>query len=67
MSLLVKYTKQELITKLNELNLPIVIYGAGVSGQALLLSCTEVGIKIDAFCDNNIKKKVYIIKLFHNK
>ena len=63
MSLLIKYTKQELINKLNSKNFPIAIYGAGVAGQALLLACKEVGIKIACFCDNNIKKKG---KVLHN-
>ena len=68
MSLLVTSTKQELITKLNEISLPIVIYGAGVAGQALLLACKEVGIQINAFCDNNIKKKDKVllgVKIIH--
>jgi organic radical activating enzyme len=57
LSLLIKYTKQELINKLNSKNFPIAIYGAGVAGQALLFACKEIGIKIECFCDNNIKKK----------
>jgi len=57
MSLLVKYTKQELIDKLSLANLPVLIYGAGVAGQALLVACNEIGIDVECFCDNNIKKK----------
>ena len=55
-SLLIK-TKKELIKKLSSVKEPIVIYGAGVSGQVLLLACTKAGVKIASFCDNNIKKK----------
>ena len=57
MTLLHKYTKQDLTEKLTAVKKPIVIYGAGVAGQVLLLACKEAGIQIDSFCDNNIKKK----------
>ena len=57
MSLLENYTKQDLITKIGAQTIPTIIYGAGVSGQALLFACRESGIKVVGFCDNNIKKK----------
>ena len=50
-------TKQELINKLSSVKEHIIIYGAGVAGQVLLLACKEAGIQIESFCDNNIKKK----------
>jgi organic radical activating enzyme len=56
MSFLMK-SKQELTKKLSSVKEPIVIYGAGVAGQVLLLACKEAGIQIESFCDNNIKKK----------
>ena len=55
-SLLIK-SKHELTKNLCLVKEPIVIYGAGVAGQVLLLACKEAGIKIQSFCDNNIKKK----------
>ena len=55
-SLLIK-SKQELTKNLCLVKEPIVIYGAGVAGQVLLSACKEAGIKIQSFCDNNIKKK----------
>ena len=58
-------SKQELTKKLSSVKEPIVIYGAGVAGQVLLLACKEAGIQIESFCDNNIKKKGEII--FNNK
>ena len=57
MSLLENYTKQDLITKIGAQTIPTIIYGAGVSGQAILFACRESGIKVVGFCDNNIKKK----------
>ena len=57
MSLLVKYTKQELIDKLSLANLPVLIYGAGVAGQALLVACNEIGIDVECFFVFFIKKK----------
>lgn len=57
MSLLVSYTKQDLIKIIDEEKTHTLIYGAGISGQALLFACRESGIEVTGFCDNNIKKK----------
>ena len=61
MTLLIK-SKQELTKKSKSVKEPIVIYGAGVAGQVLLLACKEAGIQIESFCDNNIKKKGSTLK-----
>jgi len=57
MSSLLIQKKKELTKKLCSVKEPIIIYGAGVAGQVLLLACKEAGIQIESFCDNNIKKK----------
>ncbi|MEI8246726.1 MAG: radical SAM protein [Lentisphaerota bacterium] len=36
--------------------LPIIICGAGIVGNILSQICEKIGIKITAFCDNNIRK-----------
>ena len=57
MALLKNYPKTELIKNINSEKTPNIIYGAGVSGQALLYACRDQGIEVTCFCDNNIKKK----------
>ena len=47
MKLLENRTKEELIEKLSIAKEPIVIYGAGVSGQVLLLACKGAGIQVE--------------------
>ena len=47
---------KKIINKLKNDNLPIIIFGAGVTGQVLFQSCKDENINIDCFCDDNIKK-----------
>jgi len=35
---------------------PVIIFGSGSTGEALFHACQEVGIKVDCFCDNDIRK-----------
>ncbi|MFA5095789.1 MAG: glycosyltransferase [Candidatus Omnitrophota bacterium] len=35
---------------------PVIIFGAGVAGDALYLACVKTGIKVECFCDNNAGK-----------
>ncbi|MDD5012083.1 MAG: radical SAM protein [Candidatus Nanoarchaeia archaeon] len=37
-------------------NLPVIIFGAGIVGEALFNVCNEVGVKVESFCDNNKNK-----------
>ena len=53
--------KKELVEKLVSDGLPIIIYGAGAAGQALLKACDKENITIECFCDDNIIKKSDII------
>ena len=60
--------KEDIIKSIEELSLPVIIFGAGVAGQALYYSCKDEGLKIDAFCDDNIKKDgigLCDIQIFH--
>ncbi|MBS1369543.1 MAG: radical SAM protein [Lentisphaeria bacterium] len=41
---------------LRSVKLPIVIFGASVTGEAVLQACREAGIRVTAFCDNNLDK-----------
>lgn len=36
--------------------IPVIIFGAGVVGEALFYACRDAGIKVECFCDNNINK-----------
>jgi organic radical activating enzyme len=49
-------SKQELIKKLKADSLPVIIYGAGATGQVLYHACIESGIEVECFCDDNIIK-----------
>ena len=44
-------SKQELIKKLKADSLPVIIYGAGATGQVLYHACIESGIEVECFCD----------------
>ncbi|MBU4580270.1 radical SAM protein [Patescibacteria group bacterium] len=44
------------IEKIKNNKAPIIIFGAGVVGEALYYACREAGIKVECFCDNNINK-----------
>jgi len=48
--------KQETIEKIKRAGLPVIIFGAGIVGEALFQACCDVGINIECFCDNNINK-----------
>jgi sulfatase maturation enzyme AslB (radical SAM superfamily) len=36
--------------------IPVIIFGAGIVGEALFHACRNVGIKVECFCDNNTNK-----------
>ena len=48
--------KNTLQNVLKNNTLPVIIFGASVTGEAVLQACQEAGIRITAFCDNNIDK-----------
>ena len=57
-----------IIDKIKSDNLPIIIFGAGAVGQVLFHSCKDMGINIECFCDDNIKKNdtaLCGVKIFH--
>lgn len=33
--------------------MPVIIFGAGIAGEAVFHACREKGIRVDGFCDNN--------------
>ena len=35
---------------------PVVIFGAGIVGEVLFHACLRLGVKVVAFCDNNVRK-----------
>lgn len=37
-------------------NLPLIIFGAGIVGEVIFEACRDTGIKVDSFCDNNKNK-----------
>ena len=39
-----------------ESQLPVIIFGAGASGQVLLQAVQEQGISVECFCDDNVGK-----------
>ncbi|MDO8488634.1 MAG: 4Fe-4S cluster-binding domain-containing protein [Candidatus Omnitrophota bacterium] len=48
--------EQETIEYIKTGRAPVIIFGAGVVGEALYYACSGAGIKITCFCDNNINK-----------
>ena len=48
---------QDIIKETKDNGFPIIIFGAGATGQVLLQSCLDEGLEIECFCDDNIKKK----------
>ena len=42
--------------EIKRLEIPILIFGAGVVGEVLLQACQENGISVQGFCDNNDNK-----------
>jgi len=50
-------TKKPLtVEELRLSSLPVIIFGAGVVGEALFHACQRFGIRVECFCDNNINK-----------
>lgn len=47
---------QKVIVEIKGSGLPVVIFGAGIAGEVLFEACASSGIKVAAFCDNNINK-----------
>jgi len=45
-----------LVEKIKSEKIPTIIFGAGIVGQALHQACTNAGINIECFCDNNLNK-----------
>lgn len=48
-------TKTEIINKVKELQLPVIICGAGIVGEEIFKLCRKAGIKVECFCDNSLK------------
>lgn len=48
--------KVNIIEKIRDERLPIVIFGAGIVGEVLYHACCRAGMKVECFCDNNINK-----------
>ncbi len=46
----------DVIDMLKSTELPVVIFGAAVTGEAVLHACREAGVEVAAFCDNNMDK-----------
>ena len=44
------------IEDIKKYGLPVVIFGAGIVGEALFFACEKAGIKVECFCDNNVNK-----------
>lgn len=54
-----KDAKSGLVSRISTLTLnnrPLVLFGAGATGTAVLEKCISVGIKVVCFCDNNPAK-----------
>ncbi|MFC1567431.1 radical SAM protein [Thermodesulfobacteriota bacterium] len=49
-------SNQEDIEKIKKDGLPVLIFGAGIVGEALFCACRDAGIEVECFCDNNINK-----------
>jgi organic radical activating enzyme len=52
----IESSNREQIEKIKSSGLPVVIFGAGIVGEALLWVCRDAGIEVECFCDNNINK-----------
>lgn len=51
-----KNIKIESVEKLKNVKNPVIIFSVTEESEALKLSCEENGIKVSAFCDNEIRK-----------
>jgi len=47
---------QQTIGNIKKEGIPIIIFGARIVGEALFYACSEAGIKVECFCDNNINE-----------
>lgn len=47
---------QEIIENIKREGIPVIIFGAGIVGEALFHACRNAGIKVECFCDNNSNK-----------
>ena len=59
---------QDIIEKIKNKGVPIIIFGAATVGEVLFKACLNLGIKIECFCDNNLnktKKTLCDIKVVH--
>lgn len=55
--ILTKHTlDQETLDNIRQEGIPVIIFGAGIVGEALFHACCNSGIKVECFCDNNINK-----------
>ncbi|HAH30723.1 MAG TPA: hypothetical protein DCL44_00230 [Elusimicrobia bacterium] len=52
----VKFNAGEAVEKLKDGSVPVIIFGAGVVGEALFYACAGAGIAVECFCDNNANK-----------
>lgn len=43
----------------------MIIFGAGVIGEATLLACRAAGIEVECFADDRIKGPIRGVKVFH--
>lgn len=51
-----KSANQETIERIKRDGAPVIIFGAGITGEVLFRACCEVGIEVVCFCDNNVNK-----------
>jgi len=47
--------KDDILNKIKNRQMPVIIYGAGIAGKALLSLCEEAGIAVECFCDSSKK------------
>lgn len=47
---------QKIIQNIKSNDLPVIIFGAGIVGEAMFKACYSAGIKVECFCDNNANK-----------
>lgn len=58
------------IENIKKEKIPVIIFGAGIVGEALFHACTLAGIKVEAFCDNNVNKtksSICNLEVIHTK
>jgi len=49
--------KEDIVRKIKNKQMPVVIYGAGIVGKVLLSICKKEGIEVECFCDSSEKVK----------